>query len=398
MRRVIVTGLGRFLLAAEEENGRITGLFPEDPGKASLVGRIYVGRVKNIVKNIRAAFVEVGLSEPCYLSLEEWEQSPTAEMAGRPLKEGDLIPVQIERDAVKKKAPSAVTALSFTGQYLVLITGKEGIFFSSRIRDEERRKALRELLSREEHFYRLIVRTNAQDAPKEAVLHELHALRKQAEEILSLWKSRMPGALLYEPDPPYFSQIFNNRLHFLDEVVTDKKEVYEAVSERIARLREADSAAGLPALRLYEDAYPLSKLYSLEAAAENALKERVWLDCGGFLIIQPTEALVSIDVNTGKYAGKKSLEETFFKINLEAARVIARELKLRNLSGIIIVDFIDMKEEAHREAVLKALSDAVETDPVKTFVLGFTRLGLAELTRQKIRRPLHEIWEQGKFT
>ena len=119
----------------------------------------------------------------------------------------------------------------------------------------------------------------------------------------------MPGALLYEPDPPYFSQIFNNRLHFLDEVVTDKKEVYEAVSERISRLLAADSAARLPALRLYKDAYPLSKLYSLEAAAENALKERVWLDSGGFLVIQPTEALVSIDVNTGKYAGKRALRK-----------------------------------------------------------------------------------------
>ena len=233
-------------------------------------------------------------------------------MEGRPLKEGDLIPVQIERDAVQEKGALRRHGPFLYGPVSGAHNGKEGIFFSSRIRDEERRKALRELLSREEHFYRLIVRTNAQDAPKEAVLHELHALRKQAEEILSLWKSRMPGALLYEPDPPYFSQIFNNRLHFWTRWSPTKKRCTRQFPKESPASSRRTAPPGFPPSPLQGRVPPFQALFP-GGGGGKPLKERVWLDSGGFLVIQPTEALVSIDVNTGKYAGKKSLEETFFK-------------------------------------------------------------------------------------
>ena len=174
-------------------------------------------------------------------------------------------------------------------------------------------------------------------------------------------------------------------------MVTDNRTVYDLLEEKIRALREQNENASLPLLRLYEDSYPLSKLYSLETVISRALSEKVWLKSGGSLVIQPTEALVSIDVNTGKFNGRKKLEETFFRINLEAAREIAVQLKLRNLSGIIIVDFIDMEEEAHKELLLEAFESALKTDPVKTNLLGFTRLNLVELTRKKVRRPLHEL-------
>ncbi|QNM05787.1 ribonuclease E/G [Qiania dongpingensis] len=395
MRKTIITSLNDRRITAEEDNGRITSLFLEDLEACSLIGRIYVGRVKHIIKNIRSAFVDIGEDMVCYYPLEEWERYPSVGMAGRPLHEGDEILVQVEKDAVKTKAPSVTTKLTFTGQYLVLMTGKTGISFSAKIKDRERKEALKALLcpsGGENTGFGMIVRTNGENASEQALLLEKERLEAQMNVILSTWTSRTGGSLLHEPEPAFLSEIFNNRLSSLDEVVTDDPQVYDIVRKKAESIRMADENSRLPFLRYYEDAYPLTKLYSLETVLERARKERVWLKSGGYLVIQPTEALVSIDVNTGKFDGKKSLEETFFKINLEAAEEIAVQLRLRNLSGIIIVDFIDMTKKEHKEALLKAFEEALRKDPVKTVLLGLTRLNLAELTRKKVRKPLHEIW------
>ncbi len=395
MRKTIITSLNNRRISAEEDNSRITSLFLEDLETCSLIGRIYVGRVKHIIKNIRSAFVDIGENMVCYYPLEEWERYPSAGMAGRPLHEGDEILVQVEKDAVKTKAPSVTTKLTFTGQYLVLMTGKTGISFSAKIKDRERKEALKALLfppGDEDAFFGVIVRTNGENASEQALLLEKARLETQMNAVLSTWTSRTGGSLLYEPEPAFLSEIFNNRLSSLDEVVTDDPLVYDIVRKKEESIRMTDENARLPFLRYYEDAYPLTKLYSLETVLERARKERVWLKSGGYLVIQPTEALVSIDVNTGKFDGKKSLEETFFKINLEAAEEIAIQLRLRNLSGIIIVDFIDMSKKEHKDALLRAFEEALRKDPVKTVLLGLTRLNLAELTRKKVRKPLHEIW------
>ena len=170
--------------------------------------------------------------------------------------------------------------------------------------------------------------------------------------------------------------------------------VYDILLRKKEAILAGNQSCHLPNIRFYEDSYPLYKLYSLETALSHALSRKVWLKSGGSLIIEPTEALVSIDVNTGKFDGKKNLEDTFFKTNLEAAAEIAVQLKLRNLSGIIIVDFIDMKEEGHREQLLSNFEAALKKDPVKTTILGFTRLNLVELTRKKVRKPLHEVMSE----
>ncbi|MCI8464917.1 MAG: ribonuclease E/G [Lachnospiraceae bacterium] len=394
MRRIIVTKLDGSLITAEEENGRITGLFLEPAGTKSLVGRIYVGQVRRIVKNIRAAFVEMGQGMMCFYPLEEWERYPLPGAKQRVLKEGDGLVFQIGKDAVKTKAPVGTTSLTFTGQYLVLMTGKTGIFFSSKIKDEARKQELREILSEraEGRFpFGLIVRTNGATAPREALLSEFEELFLEASRVFSLWETRTAGTLLYEPEPAFLSEIFNNRTESLLEVVTDDRKIYELVEKKETALQKENETLRLPDLRLYEDSYPLSKLYSLETALSRALSEKVWLKSGGSLVIEPTEALVSIDVNTGKFEGKKNLEETFLKINLEAAAEIAVQLRLRNLSGIILVDFIDMEEEDHKEQLLKAFGSALQKDSVKVNLLGFTRLNLVELTRKKVRKPLHEL-------
>ncbi len=387
MRKMIVTSLDGRRITAEEDEGRITGLFLEKPGEESLVGRIYIGRVKQIKKNIRAAFVEIGRGIMCYYPLEEWETHP---IEGVRLTEGAELPVQVEKDALKTKAPTVTTGFTFTGQYLVLTVGKRGIFFSSKIRDEEKRRALKELLSGDFPFS-LIVRTNGAFASPEALLREQEQLAAEAGKILDIWKNRTAGSLLYEPAPAFLSEIFGNRLTSLDEIVTDGKEEYELIRKQLSDTALEDPSLPLPVLRLYEDPYPLSKLYSLETVLSRATKEQVWLKSGGFLVIQPTEALVAVDVNTGKSDSRKKKEETVFETNLEAAKELAVQLRLRNLSGIVIVDFIDMREDAHKEALLKVLKQELLKDPVKTTVLGFTRLNLVELTRKKVRKPLHEL-------
>ncbi|MCI8549336.1 MAG: ribonuclease E/G [Lachnospiraceae bacterium] len=400
MRKVIVTKTKDSLIAAEEENGRISGLFLENSELVSLVGRIYVGRVSHIMKNIEAAFVEIGQGTICYFPLEDWRKYPSSGMEGRQLHEGDELLIQVEKDAVKTKAPVATTFLTFTGQYLVLRVGKTGIFFSSRLKDINRKESLKEFLSKnaEASFpFSFIVRTNAASASDEAIFAELQFLLSEAAHILSVWKTRTANTLLYEPEPAFLTEIFNNRIESLDEVVTDDPAAYRLIEEKKSVFMEQNEGYSLPVLRFYKDEYPLFKLYSLETVLARALSEKVWLKSGGFLVIQPTEALVSIDVNTGKFDGRKKLEDTFFKINLEAAKEIALQLKLRNLSGIIIIDFIDMAEELHRQKLLETLSEALEKDPVKTTVYGFTKLNLVEMTRKKIRTPLHELLSKTEW-
>ena len=404
MRRAVITSLEGLRITAEETDGRITGLFPEKPEEASLVGCIYVGRVSHIVKSIRAAFVDIGRDTMCYYPLDEWEKYAAWQKNGASLHEGDEILLQIEKDAVKTKAPSGTGRLSFTGQYLVLMTGKQGLFFSSRIRSEERKSALKKLLEGKmkrisekeaaDFSYGIIVRTNGEAAPEDAVLSELTELLSEAKQIFSVWRTRTAGTLLYEPEPAFLSEIFNNRTETLEEAVTDDRAVYDILLRKKEAILAGNQSCHLPNIRFYEDSYPLYKLYSLETALSHALSKKVWLKSGGSLIIEPTEALVSIDVNTGKFDGKKNLEDTFFKTNLEAAAEIAVQLKLRNLSGIIIVDFIDMKEEGHREQLLSYFEAALKKDPGKTTVLGFTRLNLVELTRKKVRKPLHEVMSE----
>lgn len=394
MSRFLITNLNGKRMTCREDDGRISEIHPEDTEALSDVGNIYIARVKHIKKDLNAAFLEYAPGKMCYYPLEELTRFP---IKGKPapLHEGDDLLVQIEKDALKMKAAVATTNLTFTGEYLVLMTGKTGLNFSSKIKGRETKERIRSilepLLPEETASFGLIIRTNAQDAPDSALLHEFSALSEKAKELLNLWTMRKAGQLLWKQEDAMISEIYNNQISRVSEIVTDDPAVFEQLKEKQKALAQLDPDRILPSLRFYDDSYSLVKLYRLETHLERALSKRVWLKSGGFLIIEPTEALVVIDVNTGKSDGKKKPDDTFLHTNLEAAKEIAFQLKLRNLSGIIVVDFIDMKEEEHRKEVVKALSDALQYDPVKTTVLGFTRLGLLEMTRKKVRKPLHEL-------
>ena len=231
------------------------------------------------------------------------------------------------------------------------------------------------------------MRTNAADAEKEEILRELAYLKNQYRKVAVEGRKRTCFSLLYETEPFYISAVRDAYSRNLEEIVTDVPEVYERLSQYLSE----NSADEKEKLRFYgEKLLPLYKLYRLENALETIQREKVWLDSGGFLVIQQTEAFVSIDVNSGKYTGKKKAEETYRKINLEAAREIARQLRLRNLSGIILIDFINMENPDHQDELFHVLQKLLRKDPVKCRSVDITPLNILEMTRKKVRRPIIE--------
>lgn len=380
MNKLVITRWKERILTALVSEKRVLelGLEEED----SILGNIYMGKVKRIVKNLNSAFVDFAQGQTGYYSLED-NPSPG-------LKEGDEIVVQVARDAVKTKDPVLTSNLNFTGKYAVVTSGKKVIGFSSRITDKEFKERLRprlEAVTAGEAG--VIVRTNAYGMEEE-LLEETRCLMDQYRRIREKAAYRTCYSVLGRAEPEYLKTLKGVLSGSLEEVVTDDPDIYRNVKEY---LDGQEPGAGEPVtVRLYEDRLvTLSRLYSLETVMDQALQKRVWLKSGGYLVIEITEAMVVIDVNTGKYSGKKNLADTIRMTNLEAAEEICCQLRLRNLSGIILVDFIDMHREEDKEALMDALRRYVRQDSVKTTVVDMTQLNLVEMTRKKQKRPL---WEQ----
>lgn len=379
------------VLTAVCEGDRVNLFEWERRGQASLIGNIYVGLVKKIVPSIQAAFVEVADGQNGYYSLEENRHHFFLDQGKHDrVKEGDLLLVQVERDPVKTKLMVLTARINLTGRYTVLTCGHPGLAFSSKLKGvgtQDFKDCVREQLNRfPTDQYGLIVRTNAAGVKPEQIVSEANALLAQMEKMLREAKCRTAGSLMMKAAPTWIQGVRDAKDDELEEVVCEGKAQYEELITFV-KLVCPDLESRI---RLYDDDYALMKLYRLESALEEALSERVWLKSGGFLVIQPTEALTVIDVNSGKSVGKKTTEETFYHLNLEAAREIAHQIRLRNLSGIIIVDFIDMDEEEHKLSLMAELRRLLESDQVKTNVVDMTPLGLVEITRKRARRPLAE--------
>ena len=339
-------------VCAYEEDGKVMELRFEPVGEKSSLGNIYVGQIENIAANIGAAFVQISAGEKCYLQLSDAPNAIYASVkkGDRPLKAGDEILVQISREAMKGKLPAVTTNLNFTGKYLVLTTGDKKFGLSSKLSNDDRSRISKWMeaeVNRPDKEFGIIVRTNAADASKEEILKELN----------------------------------------LEEIITDIPEISRQISDYL----NSNSPEEKEKLRFYDDKLlPLYKLYRLETVLEEIQHEKVWLNSGGFLVIQQTEAFVSIDVNSGKFTGKKKMQETYRKINLEAAKEIARQLRLRNLSGIILIDFINMENQDHQDELFHVLQKYLRKDPVKAKAVDITPLHILELTRKKVRKPVIE--------
>lgn len=394
LSKLIITDLicheRKIRTAALEDQGRISQLNFSETASKGILGNIYVGKVQNIVKNIHAAFIEIADGIMCYYSLDDKAEPVfTNPKKDSVMKIGDEVIVQVSKEGMKTKLPSVSSNLNFTGRYLVLTSQRKELGFSGKLNKEEK-KRIREFLEGEmPENAGIIVRTNARNAKKEEILEELKNLQTRYETLLKKGHSRVCFSLLEEHMPDYLQTLQNVYTQTLDEIVTDDPEVFQAVQNYLNCYGEYE----IP-LRFYEDKLlPLSKLYSLESVLERSLQERVWLKSGGFLVIQPTEAFVCIDVNTGKFSGKKEIQETFRKINLEAAMEIAWQLRLRNLSGIILIDFINMENQEDKKELLHTLQAYLNQDPIKGTVVDITPLNIVEVTRKKVRKPLLEEWK-----
>ncbi|MBR6452523.1 MAG: ribonuclease E/G [Lachnospiraceae bacterium] len=371
MFRVVLTHYNEKLLMTlfEDEHPVEISLFHDNPYP---VGAIFNGRVQKIQDNISASFLDLAphltgfLPKTCY-------------------KCGDLVPVQIVREGTKTKDPELTDSLSISGRYSVVYAKEGELHVSSKLGREEKKKLIAQikpLLKDNKHA--IVLRTNAAHVDPDVVMEEIVWHFEQLAWIQRFAPSR-PMGMLYSPQKEWVRALMGLYTKRLDEIVTDDPTIYSMLEDMFDQ--NSDSVH----LRFYEDAdFSLLKLYSLEKHLKEALQKRVWLKCGGFLVIEQTEALVSIDVNSGKIKGTLNKEETVFQVNLEAAEEIARQVRLRNLSGIIMIDFINMQEPQHKKQLLDALEERLRSDPVKTQVHGMTTLGLVEMTRMKGRKTLYE--------
>ena len=375
------------------------------------VGNIYVGKVQNISANIGAAFVDLGSGYLTFLPMTEAKDAfVTNRRPDGTLKIGDEVLVQIVKEPMKTKLAGVTAKISLSGTYVVVgmpkSAGKKTVDASMDIMDatstatsmiqvssklskkQQMKFRSMEALQKIAETCPLIVRTNAGELEEiEPLLAEAEKLSEILCHIAEIADKRTCYSCLYQSQPDYVNFVQNTYQTEYDEVVTDLPEVYEVLRIEMSNvLSENDKA-----LRLYEDAgLPLYKLYSVETRVKELLDKKVWLKSGGYLVIEPTEALISIDVNTGKCEKGKNKEETSFQINMEAAEMIALQLRARNLSGMILVDFINLKKKEHETRLKEYMKSLLRQDSVTACVVDMTGLGLMELTRKKVSPSFEE--------
>lgn len=359
------------------------------------LGNMYLGKVKNIVKNINAAFIEISNKQMCFLPLDDCRE-PIFSNGKKTTKIqiGDELLVQIVKEQVKTKVPTVTCNLSITGKFVVLTYGKRGVGISNKISDKKERERLETIVKTclsEKYGY--IIRTNAANTEEKLILEEIKRLEETFLSITAKGIHQSCFSMIYEAPYGFLCDIRDGYSDEIDEIITDEKIIYNKTYEYLKYNQKMD----LEKLKFYEDdMISLNRLYSIEQKLEKALQKTVWLKSGGYLVIEPTEALTVIDVNTGKAVkGKKKAQETFLKINLEAAREISKQLRLRNISGIILVDFIDLDRKENKKKLITELKEYLEKDPIKTNYIDMTALHLVEITRKKIRKPLFEQLQQN---
>ena len=386
MRKLVVTHYENKILQATIHEGKVTDLNLSE--YATVLGNIYVGKVTNIVDNINACFIDYGDKLPCYYSLDDNDIIYADGRNHSKLRIGDEVVVQISRDAVKTKNPVGSSELTLRGDYSVVHTGSQigvsGKINSKKLRDDLKKLA-RETLP---ESMGCIIRTNAADTDPDIIKKELKDLAGRLAQILRAATTRKCFSCLFRNPPEYIENITLIGSQKIDEFVTDDPDIFNAFRE----YSDKKGLSDINAVLYSDDSCPLSAIYNLKKEVEGALKERVWLKSGAYLIIQQTEAMVVVDVNTGKSVSGKDMAQHMLKVNTEAAIETCRQLRLRNLSGIIVIDFINMKNPDDiykiRDVLIKELSD----DPIPAKYVDITKLGLIELTRKKLKRPLHEMF------
>jgi ribonuclease G len=395
------------------DGGQVVELYIERKRDASLVGNIYKGRVIKILPGMQSSFIDIGLDKAAFLYVadimadvgefyaafiengtESMDIYAKGEPAERPMviedliQEGQELLVQVSKDPIGTKGARVTSYITIPGRYLVLMPSMEHVGISRRIEDEEARARLKAIAQEiKPKGFGLIMRTASEDATVEEI-------RRDLEFLLLLWdniqkkKERVSApALLYSDLDLVFRSVRDFMSHDVERLVIDSPEEYERLKEfartYFPRLTER--------IELYEGREPIFDAFAIELDISRALGRRVWLKSGGYIIIDQTEAMTVIDVNTGKFVGKENLEDTILKTNLEAVKEISYQIRLRNLGGIIIIDFIDMEKPENRDKVFNAFVEAMKRDRAKNTIYTISELGIIQMTRKRVRESLGRV-------
>ena len=412
---ILINVTPRETRVAVVENGVLQEILIERERRRGLVGNIYKGKVCRVLPGMEAAFVDIGLERAAFLHVSDIQGAFTpekeqpeketdttddlveisSEETPQPLQITDLLRpgqeliVQVIKDAIGTKGARLTTHISIPSRYLVLLSNSESMGVSVKIDDETERQRLKDVVStfRAEFGGGYIVRTAAEGIDSWALRADMQFLQRLWESIQHSTANAHSGDVVYE-DLPLALRVLRDFVgDDVEKVRIDSSEAYQ----RLRQFAEQFVPEMLPRIQHYSGERPIFDLYNIEDEIQKALGRKVFLKSGGYLIIDQTEAMTTIDVNTGAYVGHRNLEETIFKTNLEATQTIARHLRLRNLGGIIILDFIDMSNEEHKQQVLKALERHLEKDHSKIHISEVSALGLVEMTRKRTRESLEHV-------
>lgn len=400
---ILINVTPRETRVAMVENGVLQEVFIERTSRRGLVGNIYQGKVSRVLPGMQAAFIEIGLSRTAFLHAsdiqgrgpdntqdENGAKGKSSENIHGLIRQGEELLVQVVKDPLGAKGARLTTQLSIAARFLVFMPGEEHIGVSQKIEGEEERQRLRDTLtSLAADFGQggYIVRTVAEGISEEEIRADMEFLHKLWDEVQERAKIASPSIMVHEDLPLVMRTMRDQVGAEVEKVRIDSRENYELVKKFAAKfIPELESR-----VEYYPGERPIFDLYNIEDEIQKALSRKVELKSGGYLIIDQTEAMTTIDVNTGAFVGHRNLEETIFKTNLEATFAIVRQLRLRNLGGIIIIDFIDMIDAGHRAQVMQALEKSLERDRAKSHISEVSALGLVEMTRKRTRESLEHI-------
>ena len=419
-RKIIINAAEHETRVALLEDGNIAELFIERGDASDIAGNIYKGRVQRVLPGMQAAFVDIGLKQAAFIyvndviggnynEIENFLLKQNGDQNDAPdidtadsfsplirrerhieelITEGQEIMVQAAKAPLGSKGARLTTHMSLPGRLLVLMPTSEHIGISRRIEDEAERHRLKEIIeSIRKDNLGFIVRTAAEGAQKEKLEYEMGFLKNLWESIQKKYSTAPATSLLHKEVAVSLRAVRDLLVHEAEKLIIDSRLGYESILSFLDTFKPSLKDS----VELYEGLEPIFDAYNLEGDISRALKKKVWLKSGGYIVIEHTEALVAIDVNTGRYVGKYNLEETILKTNLEAVKEIAYQIRLRDAGGIIIIDFIDMEKKMNQERVFNALSGLLKKDRSKTHVLPMSELGLIQMTRKRIRQPLTRI-------
>jgi ribonuclease G len=423
-RKIICNDTAHETRVALVEDGNITELFIERAGASDSTGNIYKGRVQRVLPGMQAAFVDIGLNQAAFLYVndihtenhKEMESTfepdnagpedlskaipdPSVRAAGHRrsdkniidlITEGQEMLVQVAKSPIGTKGARITSHISLPGRFLVLMPTSSHIGISRRIEDEIERNRLKTMVGelRQEHpNLGYIVRTAAEGADMDKVGQEMAFLKKLWAGVQRKYQSAPVPSLIHQELDIRLRAVRDLLLHEAETLIIDSRSGYQDILSFLDTFMPNLKSS----VQLYDDNEPVFDAFNLEGDISRALKKKVWLKSGGYIVIEHTEALVAIDVNTGRYVGKHNLEETILKTNLEAVKEIAYQIRLRDIGGIIIIDFIDMEKASNQEKVFSALYKAFSRDRSKTHILPMSDMGLIQMTRKRIRKPLSRL-------